>query len=63
MLRVDGRYLVSGDTLFLAAAATGFSPAGTPPSSTTARTQLAKVPDDTVLFLGHPYSAAVGHHG
>jgi glyoxylase-like metal-dependent hydrolase (beta-lactamase superfamily II) len=54
---VDGR-LVSGDTLFLEGCGRTDLPGGDPAALYESLTQrLAKVPDDTVLFPGHLYSA------
>ncbi|HLM65604.1 MAG TPA: MBL fold metallo-hydrolase [Acidimicrobiales bacterium] len=55
---VDGRYLVSGDTLFLEGCGRTDLPGGDPVQLYESLTQkLAKVPDDAVLFPGHLYSA------
>jgi glyoxylase-like metal-dependent hydrolase (beta-lactamase superfamily II) len=55
---VDGRYLVSGDTLFLEGCGRTDLPGGDPAQLYESLTQtLAKVPDDTVLLPGHLYSA------
>ena len=55
---VDGRYLVSGDTLFLEGCGRTDLPGGDPTALYESLTQrLAKVPDDAVLFPGHLYSA------
>jgi len=55
---VDGRYLVSGDTLFLEGCGRTDLPGGDASQLYESLTQkLAKVPDDTVLFPGHLYSA------
>jgi glyoxylase-like metal-dependent hydrolase (beta-lactamase superfamily II) len=55
---VDGRYLVSGDTLFLEGCGRTDLPGGDPALLYESLTQkLAKVPDDAVLFPGHMYSA------
>jgi glyoxylase-like metal-dependent hydrolase (beta-lactamase superfamily II) len=55
---VDGKYLVSGDTLFLEGCGRTDLPGGDPALLYESLTQkLAKVPDDTVLFPGHLYSA------
>jgi glyoxylase-like metal-dependent hydrolase (beta-lactamase superfamily II) len=55
---VDGRYLVSGDTLFLEGCGRTDLPGGDPAKLYESLTQkLAKVPDDAVLFPGHLYSA------
>jgi hydroxyacylglutathione hydrolase len=55
---VDGRYLVSGDTLFLEGCGRTDLPGGDPAALYESLTQrLAKVPDDAVLFPGHLYSA------
>ena len=55
---VDGRYLVSGDTLFLEGCGRTDLPGGDPAQLYDSLThRLAKVPDDTVLFPGHLYSA------
>ena len=54
---VDGR-LVSGDTLFLEGCGRTDLPGGDPAALYESLTQkLAKVPDDTVLYPGHLYSA------
>jgi glyoxylase-like metal-dependent hydrolase (beta-lactamase superfamily II) len=54
---VDGR-LVAGDTLFLEGCGRTDLPGGDPMALYESLTQrLAKVPDDTVLFPGHLYSA------
>jgi glyoxylase-like metal-dependent hydrolase (beta-lactamase superfamily II) len=50
--------LVSGDTLFLEGCGRTDLPGGDPTALYDSLTQrLAKVPDDTVLFPGHLYSA------
>jgi glyoxylase-like metal-dependent hydrolase (beta-lactamase superfamily II) len=55
---VDGRYLVSGDTLFLEGCGRTDLPGGDPAQLYESLTQkLAKVPDDAVLFPGHLYAA------
>ena len=55
---VDGRYLVSGDTLFLEGCGRTDLPGGDPAQLYESLTQkLAKVPDDSLLFPGHLYSA------
>jgi glyoxylase-like metal-dependent hydrolase (beta-lactamase superfamily II) len=55
---VDGRYLVSGDTLFLEGCGRTDLPGGDPAQLYESLTQrLAKVPDDVVLFPGHLYAA------
>src|SRR5215471_2012379 len=55
---VDGRYLVSGDTLFLEGCGRTDLPGGDPARLYESLTQkLAKIPDDAVLFPGHLYSA------
>jgi glyoxylase-like metal-dependent hydrolase (beta-lactamase superfamily II) len=55
---VDGRYLVSGDTLFLEGCGRTDLPGGDPALLYESLTQkLAKVPDNSVLFPGHLYSA------
>ncbi|HEX8804180.1 MAG TPA: MBL fold metallo-hydrolase [Acidimicrobiales bacterium] len=55
---VDGRFLVSGDTLFLDGCGRTDLPGGDPAQLYESLTQrLAKVPDDAVLFPGHLYSA------
>jgi glyoxylase-like metal-dependent hydrolase (beta-lactamase superfamily II) len=55
---VDGRYLVSGDTLFLEGCGRTDLPGGDPASLYESLTQkLAKVPDEAILFPGHLYSA------
>jgi len=55
---VDGRYLVSGDTLFLEGCGRTDLPGGDPARLYESLTQkLAKVPDDAVLFPGHLYAA------
>jgi glyoxylase-like metal-dependent hydrolase (beta-lactamase superfamily II) len=54
---VDGR-LVSGDTLFLEGCGRTDLPGGDPAALyESLTTKLAKVPDDTILFPGHLYSA------
>ncbi len=54
---VDGK-LVSGDTLFLEGCGRTDLPGGDPTALYESLTQkLAKVPDDTILFPGHLYSA------
>ncbi len=54
---VDG-HLVAGDTLFLEGCGRTDLPGGDPAQLYQSLTQtLAKVPDDTVLFPGHLYSA------
>jgi glyoxylase-like metal-dependent hydrolase (beta-lactamase superfamily II) len=56
---VDGRYLVSGDTLFLEGCGRTDLPGGDSAKLYDSLTQkLAKVPDEAVLFPGHLYSAA-----
>jgi glyoxylase-like metal-dependent hydrolase (beta-lactamase superfamily II) len=55
---VDGRYLVSGDTLFLEGCGRTDLPGGDPAQLYESLTQkLAKVPDEAILFPGHLYSA------
>jgi glyoxylase-like metal-dependent hydrolase (beta-lactamase superfamily II) len=55
---VDGRYLVSGDTLFLEGCGRTDLPGGDAAQLyESLTTRLAKVPDDAVLFPGHLYSA------
>jgi glyoxylase-like metal-dependent hydrolase (beta-lactamase superfamily II) len=55
---VDGRYLVSGDTLFLEGCGRTDLPGGDPALLYESLTQkLAKVPDEAILFPGHLYSA------
>jgi glyoxylase-like metal-dependent hydrolase (beta-lactamase superfamily II) len=55
---VDGRYLVSGDTLFLEGCGRTDLPGGDPSQLYDSLTRrLAKVPDDALLFPGHLYSA------
>jgi hydroxyacylglutathione hydrolase len=55
---VDGRYLVSGDTLFLEGCGRTDLPGGDPAQLYESLTRtLTKVPDDAVLFPGHLYSA------
>jgi glyoxylase-like metal-dependent hydrolase (beta-lactamase superfamily II) len=55
---VDGRLLVSGDTLFLEGCGRTDLPGGDPAQLYESLTRkLAKVPDDAVLFPGHLYSA------
>jgi glyoxylase-like metal-dependent hydrolase (beta-lactamase superfamily II) len=55
---VDGRYLVSGDTLFLEGCGRTDLPGGDAALLYESLTQkLARVPDDAVLFPGHLYSA------
>ena len=54
---VDGRMLLSGDTLFLEGCGRTDLPGGDPAELYESLTQrLAKVPDDTMLFPGHLYS-------
>lgn len=54
---VDGR-LVSGDTLFLEGCGRTDLPGGDPAAMyESLTTRLARVPDDTVVFPGHLYSA------
>ena len=54
---VDGRYLVSGDTLFLEGCGRTDLPGGDAALLYESLTQkLAKVPDDAILFPGHLYS-------
>jgi glyoxylase-like metal-dependent hydrolase (beta-lactamase superfamily II) len=52
---VDGR-LVSGDTLFLDGCGRTDLPGGDPVALYDSLTQLATLPDDTVLYPGHHYS-------
>jgi glyoxylase-like metal-dependent hydrolase (beta-lactamase superfamily II) len=55
---VDGRYLVSGDTLFLEGCGRTDLPGGDPAQLYESLTgTLAKVPDHAVLYPGHLYSA------
>lgn len=55
---VDGRYLVSGDTLFLEGCGRTDLPGGDAAQLYESLTQkLAKVPDEAILFPGHLYSA------
>lgn len=55
---VDGKYLVSGDTLFLEGCGRTDLPGGDAALLYESLTQkLAKVPDDAILFPGHLYSA------
>jgi glyoxylase-like metal-dependent hydrolase (beta-lactamase superfamily II) len=55
---VDGRFLVSGDTLFLEGCGRTDLPGGDAAQLYESLTQkLAKVPDDATLFPGHLYSA------
>jgi len=55
---VDGR-LVAGDTLFLEGCGRTDLPGGDPAAMYESLTQrLARIPDDTILFPGHLYSAA-----
>ncbi|MGH9113002.1 MAG: MBL fold metallo-hydrolase [Acidimicrobiales bacterium] len=55
---IDGRYLVSGDTLFLEGCGRTDLPGGDPAQLYESLTQkLARVPDDAVLFPGHLYAA------
>lgn len=55
---VDGRYLVSGDTLFLEGCGRTDLPGGDPAQLYESLTRkLARIPDDAVLFPGHMYSA------
>jgi glyoxylase-like metal-dependent hydrolase (beta-lactamase superfamily II) len=54
---VDGRYLVSGDTLFLEGCGRTDLPGGDAAQLYESLTQkLARVPDDAILFPGHLYS-------
>jgi glyoxylase-like metal-dependent hydrolase (beta-lactamase superfamily II) len=53
---VDGR-LVSGDTLFLDGCGRTDLPGGDPAALYDSITQLAQMPDDTVLYPGHHYSS------
>ncbi|MGH9212175.1 MAG: MBL fold metallo-hydrolase [Acidimicrobiales bacterium] len=56
---VDGRYLVSGDTLFLEGCGRTDLPGGDAAQLYESLTQkLANVPDDAILFPGHQYSPA-----
>jgi glyoxylase-like metal-dependent hydrolase (beta-lactamase superfamily II) len=53
---VDGRYLVSGDTLFLEGCGRTDLPGGDPEQMHQSLTQrLARLPDETVLLPGHNY--------
>jgi glyoxylase-like metal-dependent hydrolase (beta-lactamase superfamily II) len=55
---VDGRYLVSGDTLFLEGCGRTDLPGGDPAQLYESLTKkLARIPDDAILFPGHLYSA------
>jgi glyoxylase-like metal-dependent hydrolase (beta-lactamase superfamily II) len=55
---VDGKYLVSGDTLFLEGCGRTDLPGGDPAQLyDSLHNKLARVPDDAVLFPGHLYSA------
>jgi glyoxylase-like metal-dependent hydrolase (beta-lactamase superfamily II) len=55
---VDGRFLVSGDTLFLEGCGRTDLPGGDPAALYESLTgTLAKVPDDAVLFPGHNYAS------
>ena len=54
---VDGRYLVSGDTLFLEGCGRTDLPGGDAGQLYESLTQkLARVPDDAILYPGHQYS-------
>lgn len=54
---VDGRFLVSGDTLFLEGCGRTDLPGGDAAQLYESLTQrLAKVPDEAILFPGHLYS-------
>ncbi|WP_250291391.1 MBL fold metallo-hydrolase [Frankia sp. CiP1_Cm_nod1] len=53
---VDGR-LVAGDTLFLEGCGRTDFPGGDPDAMYTSLQQLAALPDDTVVYPGHFYSA------
>ena len=54
---VDGR-LVAGDTLFLEGCGRTDLPGSNPQDMMHSLQRLAKVPDETILFPGHRYSAA-----
>ncbi|MEM1332713.1 MAG: MBL fold metallo-hydrolase [Actinomycetota bacterium] len=54
---VDGR-LVAGDTLFLEGCGRTDLPGSDPKAMMQSLARLAKVPDDTIVFPGHRYSAA-----
>ncbi len=54
---VDGR-LVAGDTLFLEGCGRTDLPGSNPAQMAQSLRRLAEVPDDTILFPGHRYSAA-----
>ena len=54
---VDGR-LVAGDTLFLEGCGRTDLPGADPQQMVHSLRRLAEVPDDTILFPGHRYSAA-----
>jgi glyoxylase-like metal-dependent hydrolase (beta-lactamase superfamily II) len=54
---VDGR-LVAGDTLFLEGCGRTDLPGSNPAQMAESLRRLAEVPDDTILFPGHRYSAA-----
>ncbi|MEL6893156.1 MAG: MBL fold metallo-hydrolase [Actinomycetota bacterium] len=54
---VDGR-LVAGDTLFLEGCGRTDLPGSNPQDMMHSLARLAKVPDETMLFPGHRYSAA-----
>lgn len=54
---VDGR-LIAGDTLFLEGCGRTDLPGSNPQQMVQSLQRLAEVPDDTILFPGHRYSAA-----
>lgn len=54
---VDGR-LVAGDTLFLEGCGRTDLPGSNPSQMGESLRRLAQIPDDTILFPGHRYSAA-----
>ena len=54
---VDGR-LVAGDTLFLEGCGRTDLPGSNPHDMVHSLRRLSKVPDETILFPGHRYSAA-----
>jgi glyoxylase-like metal-dependent hydrolase (beta-lactamase superfamily II) len=56
---VEGRYLISGDTLFVEGCGRVDLPGGDPEKMYYSLTQvLAKLPDQTILYPGHHYGSA-----